>query len=867
MKKYLGMLVLALCVCAILVTDAFAAPLAFPQAEGFGRFAKGGRGGAVIKVSNLLDSGAGSLRACVQATGPRTCVFTVSGEIRVNSRITCTSPYLTIAGQTAPGDGVMLTNRGGPNLNGPLRLAPGCDDAVIRHLRIRPGPPPSTSSNVSAIQVEASRVILDHVSLSWSNDQTLNVLGNGGVSAGGSGLTAGDVTVQDSFVFEPLNNANHTKGTHAFPTFLSAGIEDLSVIRTAFAHSEQRAPLLEPAGHIEWVNNLVYNNRNPAGELYTKHGRPYYNVTGSLSVRGPQTATNGHAAFDVFKNGALSNGAIFIGGGGWPGNLAPNAVLDPKDTAAPAPVGLGFSVPQASVLQPLSAYGAILSRSGALPRDAVDARVVSEILACSGSIKNAAQIVWPTYASAAAPADADNDGMADAWETANGLDPSNAADGNGDLDGDGFTNLEEYLNGLADALAAGMQTIPPPPSLPCGATNLIASPVITNFSVAPAAITPGGSVTVAWAASGASSCRAWNSGGLAGFNGSIPCSGAANVAIAAAEEYEFDFTATASGYTEFAERIVHVNAAGIVPAPDITLTASATTLNAGELVTLTWAEAAGVRKLRSAECVAASPDPFWSGFKAVTGAQRFEATASGVYSITCSGPGGSDTASVTLTVNGAPPPPPPPALPVISITAAPTIIEGTNASACLAPYTEAELTFTRTGDLSAASSVTFSTGEGPAPSAGALDMCPGGFIIGAPVTFAPGESVKTQTRRIRRDAAPEVDENLAVTLSNPVGATIGVGEVIITIIDDDAAVSPPAPSSPAGFNIGAPVKVIRADQVRANPGGAKIGIQNVNAAGTITAGPNMQDGATLWRVDFVTGPDGWARQSNLEVTR
>lgn len=833
---------------AALAASANAQQLAFPGADGMGRFSQGGRGGAVFQVTNLQDAGPGSLRACVEATGPRTCVPTISGEIRVSSRITCSSPFLTIAGQAAPGDGVMLTNRTTANLDGPLRLAPGCHDAIIRHIRIRPGPPPSTSTNVSALQIEASRVIVDHVSLSWSNDQTLNVLGNGGVSAGGASPTAGDVTVQDSFVFEPLNNANHTKGIHAFPTFLSAGIEDLSVIRTAFAHSEQRAPLLEPAGHIEWVNSLVYNNRNPHGELYTKHGRPYYNITGSLNIRGPNSLTNSGAAFDVFANGGLSTGSIFTGGAGWPGNLAGNAVLDPKDTAAASPVGLGLSVSQASVLQPLDAYAAVLARAGALPRDAVDARVVNEIRTCTGSIKTPAGIAYPTLASAPAPSDADQDGMADAWETANGLNPADAADRNGDLDGDGYTNLEEYLNGLADALVAAMPSVPVPASLPCGTGSLIASPTITTFTVSKQAALPGAPVTIAWGASGASSCRAWNSGGVAGFNGSIPCSGSTTISFPLAEEYELDFSATANGYTEIAERILYISPAGTVPAPDVTLSASATTIDAGDLVTLTWAEAAGVRKLRSAECVASSPDQFWSGFKAVTGAQTFAPSASGVYSIACTGPGGSDTTSVTLTVNGGAPPPP-----VISVSAPTLIMEGTNASACGAPYTEILVTFTRTGDLSAASSVVFDTGAGPAPSVSSTDLC-SSFQTGAPVDFAAGESVVTKTRRVRRDGAVEADENVRFTIRDAAGATIGTASAVTTIINDDAPLAS-----------GAPIETLRADSVRDAPAGAVIGRQALAATGVIAGPAEKLNGATWWPVDFDAAPDGWVRQVSLRV--
>lgn len=575
-------------------------------------------------------------------------MFSRSGEIQVNSRITCTSPYLTIAGQTAPGAGIMVTNRNGTNLDGPMRLAPTCNDAIIRHIRFRPGPPPTTSSNVNAFQIESSRVIVDHASFSWSNDQTLNVIGNGGITGSSLAFTAGDVTIQDSFIFEPLNDANHVSQIHAFATFLSGGIEDLSVIRTAIAHAVQRAPLLEPAGHVEWINNLVYNSQNPHGELYTKHGAPFYNMTGSLNIRGPNTPANSGAAFDVFKNGGLNDGEIFIGGAGWPTNLSFNAVLDPKDAAAANPVGFGLSVPQSSVRQPLAAYSAILTSGGALPRDPVDTRVVSEIRNCGGAIKTPAGIVYPALASAPAPADADQDGMADSFENANGLNPSNAADRNGDLDADGFTNLEEYLNGLSDTLVAAMPTVPEPTALPCGAGALIASPSITNFTVSRTAARPGETVTVSWATSGASTCAA---SGPPGFDGSVPCTGSVNVSWPAAGAYELDLTATSGNYTEIEERIVYVNAAGAIPAPDVVLTASATTLTAGQLVTLNWGEARGDRQLLSAQCVASSPDAFWSGYKTVGGRQSFAARLSGVYSIMCTGPAGSDSASVTLTVN------------------------------------------------------------------------------------------------------------------------------------------------------------------------------------------------------------------------
>jgi hypothetical protein len=161
-------------------------------------------------------------------------------------------------------------------------------------------------------------------------------------------------------------------------------------------------------------------------------------------------------------------------------------------------------------------------------------------------------------------------------------------------------------------------------------------------------VRPGDPVTVSWSVSGASSCAA---SGPAGFDGSIPCTGSATISYPAAGAFELDLLATSSNYTEIVERIVYVNAAATIPAPDIQLTASATSLTAGQLVTLSWSDTRGDRQLLSAECIASSPDAFWSGYKVVGGRQSFRARLSGTYSITCTGPGGADTASVALTVN------------------------------------------------------------------------------------------------------------------------------------------------------------------------------------------------------------------------
>jgi len=173
---------------------------AFPGAEGFGAFAQGGRGGQVMHVTNLQDAGEGSLRACAEATGPRICVFDISGIVELIEDITVEQPYLTIAGQTAPGEGITI--------RGMLDLR--SHDLVIRHVRVRPGPRTIPAPGVTdAIQIVdlAHDIILDHVSLSWATDEVLSLFG-----------TVRDITIQWSIISESLNCPpepfRHHEGCH-----------------------------------------------------------------------------------------------------------------------------------------------------------------------------------------------------------------------------------------------------------------------------------------------------------------------------------------------------------------------------------------------------------------------------------------------------------------------------------------------------------------------------------------------------------------------------------------------------------------------------------------------------------------------------
>ena len=169
-------------------------PLAFPTAEGYGKYTVGGRGGKVYEVTNLNDSGEGSLRAAVEAEGPRTVVFRVSGTIDLKRALSIKNPYITISGQTAPGDGICIKRY-------PLNI--GADEVIIRYIRVRLGN--ETGNDTDAISCRYRKnIILDHVSASWSIDETMSV------------YHCENVTIQWCMITESLFNSNHVKGSHGF---------------------------------------------------------------------------------------------------------------------------------------------------------------------------------------------------------------------------------------------------------------------------------------------------------------------------------------------------------------------------------------------------------------------------------------------------------------------------------------------------------------------------------------------------------------------------------------------------------------------------------------------------------------------------
>ena len=229
--------------------------LAFPGAEGAGRFALGGRGGAVIRVTNLDDAGPGSLRAAVESRGPRTIVFDIGGTITLRSPLTIRQGRVTLAGQTAPGGGITL--RGQP-------LIVAADDVVVRHLRVRLGDETGVQEDAVSI-TRGRRIILDHISASWSVDETLSA----GSRYDPPERGIYDVTVQWSLIAESLNASNHDKGRHGYGSLVRGG----HGARMTFHHNlwadhharmprpgNYNPPAVDPEGpRFEFRNNLFYN--------------------------------------------------------------------------------------------------------------------------------------------------------------------------------------------------------------------------------------------------------------------------------------------------------------------------------------------------------------------------------------------------------------------------------------------------------------------------------------------------------------------------------------------------------------------------------------------------------------------------------
>ena len=433
---------LALALLALSTPDA-GQQLAFPGAEGAGRFALGGRGGQMLFVTNLEDGGPGSLRAAVETRGPRTILFRVSGTIKLAKPLVIREGRVTIAGQSAPGDGITLRD---------YRLEVAADDVVVRYIRSRLGDESRTESDAVWVS-KGRRIILDHLSASWSVDETLSA------SARYSDPSEGfyDLTVQWSIISESLTHSLHAKGEHGYGSLIRGGRGSrISFHHNLWANHSARMPRpgnydgpeIDPVGPLfDFRSNVFYNwGGTRSGYNADKATLARYNFVDNAYVAGPQSKKA--IAFDesnmlakAWFAGNSMNGTIPAD----PWSLVTG--VSPEGYRLAAPVDVAPVAADSAT----SAYERVLASAGASKvRDAVDVRVIAGVRTRTGAQIDSQRDVggWPTLKSLPAPRDSDNDGMPDAWERKHGLDPMRA-DANGDRDRNGYTNVEEWLAELA----------------------------------------------------------------------------------------------------------------------------------------------------------------------------------------------------------------------------------------------------------------------------------------------------------------------------------------------------------------------------------------------------------------------------------
>ena len=494
MNKSLFLQFFAVFLFLISVTNSviYAATPSFPGAEGFGRFTTGGRGGAVYHVTKLTDDGSeGTLRYAVTRSGARTVVFDVSGTIFLTSALSITNPNITIAGQTAPGDGICIADY-------PFTI--NANNVILRFLRFRLG-----NRNVAYHEgdglggMDKENIMVDHCSVSWSIDECLSVYG------------MKNATVQWCIASQSLRNSGHVKGNHGYGG--NWGGSGASYHHNLMCHHDSRTPRLGPrAGtqtdeRMDMRNNVIYNwggngcyggegmNVNIINNYYkpgpltkTKSAYIQYRIA-AIGIRTTQYVTDNpsfapmwHIWGDYFVNGNYVKDNTTVTADNWTNGIYAqinNSTVDntftqtTKDTMKlNAPINYQAVTTHTAEM----AYERVLSYAGAsLRRDALDAVMVSDtrngVATYTGTGSGLPGIIdtqedlkptnaatdwspWPTLTTTTAPVDTDQDGMPDTWEIANGLNINDAADRN-TLNAEGYTMLEVYMNSLVQSIMDG----------------------------------------------------------------------------------------------------------------------------------------------------------------------------------------------------------------------------------------------------------------------------------------------------------------------------------------------------------------------------------------------------------------------------
>lgn len=505
---------------------------AFPSAEGFGAETRGGRGGRILRVTTLEDYDpytdppqpaiTGSLRWAMQnQTGPRTIVFAVGGTIMLQREIRLTGEngsYVTIAGQTAPGDGIQIGGWG-------LMILDGAHDIIVRHVRIRPTMPTVLVNSYGyqelrkkALQIwsrnaatDCHDIIFDHCSFEWGLDSSIGIIDARRMTFQwcivGEGSLYGDSLPAGCYAGEPTLSLGGVASQGMTSECASKYNDFLSVHHTLFIHNRDRNITMSTAGCVvEFVNNFVYNHL--AGARVCQPGNmtesTQVNFIGNRYLAGPNGQSGNHrrplslweySTVPMNESNAPTPRCLYVRDNldnfwrtsasvadwevaswvHWPGYDAPPVPpLQSVNFYNPLPVLYQATAPFTGANIPITVQAAATlettlgTQVGAtLPRrDSVDTRIIGEWHArtgkqgigndqqppswdVSGRLISSGHDPLPTLSSGTAPTDTDHDGIPDVWETAQGMNPNNAADARLDPDGDGYTNIEEYLNYLA----------------------------------------------------------------------------------------------------------------------------------------------------------------------------------------------------------------------------------------------------------------------------------------------------------------------------------------------------------------------------------------------------------------------------------
>ncbi len=446
--------------------------LAFPGAEGGGKYTVGGRSSNIYVVESLEDNPndpqRGTFRYAMQATGRRIVVFNVAGRIELTTELKIKSGNVTVLGQSAPGDGICIS--GNP-------VVVQADNVIIRFMRFRMGDQKGKEGDALTISKGHKNILIDHCSCSWSTDECLSIYG------------VKDATVQYCIVSEALNNSVHAKGAHGY-----AGIwggENTTFHHNLLAHHSSRMPRFdhdyvteENVGPTDFINNVVYNwqgNSAYGGESRASSGNQrQYNFIANYYKPGKATNSDVKARllnpttkcsfcgsgvtpgkFYIVQN--IMSGSDAVTNDNWSGVYPDESS---KKDQCRSDKRFVLATPMTSEQTAQEAYETVLAKAGcSLVRDAVDTRVVGEVAAGNytypGSNGSTGGLIdtpsdvggWPTYSGTKDYSlDTDKDGIPNAWETEHGLDPEDPKDARATTLQAPYLNLEVYLNDIVKDL-------------------------------------------------------------------------------------------------------------------------------------------------------------------------------------------------------------------------------------------------------------------------------------------------------------------------------------------------------------------------------------------------------------------------------